>query len=200
MSSSSDSEPDENTKVLLASVDTTFYSDKMYKEKNNSDGEQSIEGPKLKSNRYIENVEEIFHSDINVPESMKRYVGQKFSEMVSQQVEFVDFEQRNGASVSEIEESPGVQLLKGAPVLDLNKDPNPDLPEMSKKPIAVKKRVLEDDSLSEGSKFVAVAVDSETLLSGKETKHWKSRQKSKIFDYKTKNGVGYFREPVTELE
>lgn len=205
MSSSSDSESDENTKMLLASVDTNFYSDKMYKKKDPSAEELPVEvartEKKLKSNRYIEDVEEIFKSDINVPESMKKYVGQKFSEMVSKQVEFVDLDpQCNGSSwkMRKIHKNPGVQLLKGAPILNLDKDPNPDLPEMSNKPLEVKKRVVEEDSVSELTKVLSAVVDPEILLEGSETKHWKRRQKPKMFEYKVKKGVAYSREPVTE--
>lgn len=86
MSSSSDSEPDDNTKMLLASVDSTFYSDKMYsnKKRDSGDGKEISDdekptnltkSDKLKSNRFVDESEAIFHSDINVSESMKKYVG-----------------------------------------------------------------------------------------------------------------------------
>lgn len=120
--------------------------------------------------------------------------------MVANQIEFVEFDpQSNGTSKKQkTSDDSGVKLLRGAPVIDLSKDSNPDLPEMLNKPLEIKKRVVEKDSLTEMAKFKQAKVDPERLLSGSETKHWKNRQKPKIFEYKTKKGVAYLREPETE--
>lgn len=196
MSSSSDSDSDENTKMLLASVDTNFISDKMYK-KSDSIPEKTS-NPKQKSNRYIEEEEIIFQSDINVSESMKKYVGQKFSELVAKQVEFVNVSQSNGHSSSK-NVTNGIKLLRGGPVIDVNKDPNPDLPEMADKPMVIRKRMIEKDPTSEKDKILSAIIESDHVLDGSETKHWKSRRKERLFEYKTKNGVCYLREPENEF-
>lgn len=74
MSSSSDSEPDENTKMLMASVDTSFLSDNFYK---NTGEKVSKPEPKQelpKSNRYLDdNADVLWKSDINISESMQKY-------------------------------------------------------------------------------------------------------------------------------
>ncbi|XP_063708569.1 uncharacterized protein LOC134837156 [Culicoides brevitarsis] len=203
MSSSSDSDSDENTKMLMASIDTSFLSENFYKESDGKDKNEQTRGekPELpKSNRYIENNEEVlWKSDINITESMKKYCGQKFSEMVSKMVEFVDVEENVAKKSKKRKNEGGVRLLKGAPIIDLNKDSLPDLPEMLNKPLDVKRRQIEKDSLSETDKIKEATISSDVILSEKTTKHFKNRQKPKVYEYKTKKGVSYLKEPDNEF-
>lgn len=156
---------------------------------------------KPKSNRYIDDAEEIFKSDLNVPETMKKYVTKKLSEMIQKQVEFVDITSKSKKSSKTKERSEDfVQLLTNAPPIDINKDPLPDIANYPTQPLEIKRRKITSEpiELSESEKIKSASISSDIILNHSDTTFWKSRRKSKHFEYKVKNGIGYFREPITE--
>jgi hypothetical protein len=91
MSSSSESE-DEDIKKLAAAVDNSLFDDSFYKD--SSEKMQEQQQPKKevqKSQRYLENsVDNVFHSEVNVNENMKRFISDKMSLIIEKRWEYVD--------------------------------------------------------------------------------------------------------------
>lgn len=113
--SSSDSE-DENIKRYLEAADTTLINDGMFQDPAPSlvirENQKKGAIAELKSNRYVVEDENVFQSDINVSESMKKFIGNKLAALIDQKVAFVELKSSQSSS-NTVSDTFGVKLLRG---------------------------------------------------------------------------------------
>lgn len=188
--SSSESE-DENLKQLMEAADTSLFNDAMFREPRAADSvrpesankdDVPILPERPTSNRYLTEEESVFQSDLNVTESMKKFIGKKLSTLIANSIAFVEVEpvkcKQRGAS-----ESSGVKLLRGfEESLNVSSGGGENLP-VSKQAKPIKRRVLEDDSDASRKKMIEQAVYDVDSLS-KSTVGWTNRPKSKMYEYR----------------
>ncbi|XP_055609760.1 uncharacterized protein LOC129756778 [Uranotaenia lowii] len=205
--SSSDESEDENIKKCMEAVDTSLIYDAMFKggttepKKSAGDGLKSdgktptLERPK--SNRYLDEAENVFQSDINVTDSMKAFIGKKLSGLINSRVEFVETESKNHKRSKFSNKKPSVKLLRGFdqyikfPLVEETLSQS-----VTKKPII--KRSIEEDPRDEKSKLKSVVVDKNFLECPTYEKCYK-QSKSISYNYKQVGVDLQFQEPVNEF-
>uniref|UniRef100_A0A8D8CY57 (northern house mosquito) hypothetical protein n=2 Tax=Culex pipiens TaxID=7175 RepID=A0A8D8CY57_CULPI len=197
--SSSESE-DENLKQLLEAADTSLFYDAMFREprvensvkpdcadKNNVmiripgrfETRTPVELPA--SNRYLNEEESVFQSDLNVTESMKKFIGKKLSTLIADSIAFVDIKPvKRDPRTSE---SSGVRLLRGfGERLEISCEGG-NVPVIIGQGKPIKRRIVEDDfAVSKNEMIEQAAYDADTL--SKSTVGWTDRPKSKLYEYR----------------
>lgn len=176
MSSSSESE-DENLKQFAAAVDTSLFNNEFYKPKDEND-KKKVEEPKkeLKSQRYLENTENIFQSELNVSENMKQFIGKKMSKLIEESIEFIDVKNR----INDDPEENCVKLLKGSSEY-LTLEVSSDNIQQHKVPIK-RRKVDNDEDLKESTKVKEASTDIDKI--SQEVSQWDERNRHKVFKYK----------------
>lgn len=187
--SSSESE-DENLKRFAESVDTTIFSNNLYNE------EKTKEKPNvaaLKSQRNLEAEENVFQSEVNVSETMKKFIGNKLSKLIEDQVEFVEL---SGKEEIEDQKVDALRLLRGSKEV-VKLLGNSDFVETRSK-VPIKRRNI-DSEVGPGysEKIQRSAINSAAIM--EETKAWTNKPKHRTFEYKNKKGIGYLKEPQNEF-
>lgn len=188
--SSSESE-DENLDKLMEATDPSLFNDAMFcdsspvkssrLDRTNRDIPRPVDVPV--SNRYLNEEESAFHSDLNVTESMKKFIGKKMSTLIENNFTFVqcDVQPLNHKSRAAI--SCGIKLLRGFEE-DLkvsNVAENVSVKRQIGTPI--KRRTVEDDfAISENEKFDQVVFNVDSI--SKSTTCWTNRPKSKLYEYR----------------
>ncbi|XP_021705350.1 uncharacterized protein LOC5574440 isoform X2 [Aedes aegypti] len=204
--SSSESE-DENIKRFLEAADTTLINDAMFQgtsaEKQNEPVKDNViktasECPK--SNRYLVEEENVFQSDINVTESMKKFVGKKLSAIIDQNIAFIEVKDKKvSKSKTEPADSSGVKLLSDCDLFLKTSDAIENatlLPESkTKKPI--KRRAVESDCLGEKEKLALAAIEPSSISAL--TKCRTNRPKAVVYEYKTAGSSNLLQEPKNEF-
>ncbi|KXJ79093.1 hypothetical protein RP20_CCG002439 [Aedes albopictus] len=204
--SSSESE-DENIKRFLEAADTTLINDAMFQgisAKTQSEPEQDnivqIASECPKSNRYLVDEENVFQSDINVTESMKKFVGKKLSSIIEKNIDFVDIKggklhkHRNKSA-----DSSGVKLLRDCDSYLKTVDAVVDVapPPGNKHRKSIKKRMVEPDVSSEKEKLSQVVIEPGSIAAL--SKCWTNRPKTVVYEYKTVGSIKLLQEPSNEF-
>lgn len=194
--SSSESE-DENLKKFAASMDTTVFSDKLYKKAEGAEEEEEKPKVELKSQRFLDEDENIFQSEINVSSTMQKFIGNKLSKLIEDQIEFVEVEKKRKKKKSDEESAEGsIKLLKGTSKVIKYIDEQPFVENREKVPI--KRRKLADDpDLDEATKIKTSSVTITDV--DDDVKRWSNKSKHQPIEYKNLKGTGYLREPQNEF-
>uniref|UniRef100_A0A182RNP2 Protein CUSTOS n=1 Tax=Anopheles funestus TaxID=62324 RepID=A0A182RNP2_ANOFN len=210
--SSSDSSEDELNDQLLAAVDTSFLSDKLYKTPAKVDDTEkrdagvkatpapraSATQPVHQSNRYLSEEDSFFHSDLNVTSAVQKHVAEKLSKLINSVIEFDDSEcNQSSTRVGRSIDEPGVRLLAGfAEVIDLNTDVEVRV-NLKPKPI-VRKKIDREQEVTDAEKIASSVCDPSTFP--KEVQQWKGPRKRSIqYQYK-KDKIGTLIEKSTPNE
>lgn len=190
--SSSESE-DENLKKFAESMDITIFSSKLY---NIDEKQKTAEVPKeeLKSQRFIEEDENIFHSEINVSAHMQTFIGKKLSALIEGQVEFVEVKDKKAkGSDKKIDR---VRLLSDS--TETVKFIDAPLYVENRTKVAIKRRNADKElEPDEVEKVKQSAVDPEAVA--EEVRTWNKKAKHEPFEYKTSKGIGYLKDPANEF-
>lgn len=189
--SSSESE-DEDLKKFAASVDTTVFSDKLYKSTTEKDEPAPV--VELKSQRFLEAEENVFQSEINVSNTMQLFIGNKLSKLIEDQVEFVETKVDTAADEDQVVDN--VRLLSGVEEV-VKYLSEPSFIENRQKP-KIKRRNVDQEPETFDSKKVHQAAVSVNAIK-EEAKHWSKKPKHQPFEYKNIKGVAYIREPSNEF-
>lgn len=189
--SSSESD-DENLKRFAASVDSTVFSNKLYSKKpdDEPDDEHKVQ---QKSQRNLEEADNIFQSEMNVSSTMQTFIGNKLSKLIGEQVEFVEVAEEQELIDSGVD---NVRLLSGTKevVKFINE---PDFVENRQK-VAIKRRNVDNEpEEKESTKILKSAIDPSAVH--EETKLWKKKPKRQPYEYKNVKGIGYMRAPTNEF-
>jgi hypothetical protein len=131
-----------------------------------------------KSNRYLAENEQ--RQDLNASLDMKLRVGDRISKIIENQITFVDVEDKNVSN----EIAGGVKLFSDS--IDFLTDKEEEIIFIQKKPKNRPKPYDEDKSKHD--RVREASVDADYILNGDETKFWKSRQKPKVYRYKSTKG------------
>jgi hypothetical protein len=188
--SSSESE-DENLKRFAESLDVTVFSNKLY---NKADGDQKEEEPKveLKSQRELESEENIFKSEINVSSTMQKFIGQKMSNLIDQQIEFVEVGSESQTDDDQVVDN--VRLLGGSKevVKYIHEAPFVE----NRKKVPIKRRRVEEEP-NEVEKCKDASIDKEGVQ--EDVKRWDKKTRHQPIEYKNLKGIGYLREHPNEF-
>lgn len=189
--SSSESEEDENLKKFAEAVDVKLFNDTFYKPKDEKiNEEEKIE--KTKSQRYLDE-ENVFHSEINVPETMKNYIYKKMSDNIDKEIEFIDVKRRK----KEFKEKDDccVKLLSGFDTFISDNDPADQLIKQQK--VLIKRKVIEDNNEKESDKIRSAVISINEIE--KEVNSWSEENKKPAFNFKTtSDGKSHYQEPFNE--
>ncbi|XP_070500963.1 uncharacterized protein [Chironomus tepperi] len=191
MSSSSDSE-DENLKQFAAAVDTSLFNNEFYKPKEEND--KKIEEPKieLKSQRYLENTENVFQSELNVSENMKQFIGKKMSKLIEESIEYVDIKNQ----IKEDPEVNCVRLLRGTKECVNIDEAAYDNIQQHKVPI--KRRKVDEDDVKESTKVQQASTDIDKI--NQEISNWDEKNRHKLIRFKKgKDGKCHMIEEPNEF-
>lgn len=191
--SSSESE-DENLKKFAESMDTTFFSNKLYNEAEKK--EAAAEEPKveLKSQRFLEEDENILHSEINVSAHMQSFIGKKLSALIDGQVEFVEVKDRKKKGRDKKVDR--VRLLSDS--TEVVKFIDAPLYVETRTKVPIKRRNADKEpELDETAKVEKAAVNPEAVA--EEVKTWNKKSKHDPIEYKTSKGIGYLKDPPNEF-
>jgi hypothetical protein len=184
MSSSSDSE-DENLKKFAEAVDNSFYKPEEKKE------EKKLET--LKSQRYLDEEENVFHSELNVSETMKNFIGKKMSSLIEKEVEFVTVKEQK----INCETKDRVKLLKGCKQALKLEDPVDDT---VREKVEIKRRKVDgnEDKIKESKKLSLASTDITKIQ--QEISLYDKKVKHKPFSFKSaSDGKCYLQEPPNEF-
>lgn len=192
MMSSSESE-DENLKKFAESVDVTVFSDNLYNRTVAVEKEPKVE---LKSQRVLDETENIFQSEINVSSTMQQFIGNKLSKIIDNQVEFVQVNGKSSSVEDDDEEVDNLRLFSGTKETVKYID-GPDFVENRKK-IPFKRRKVDKDLEPTDSEKVQRAATNKTAITN-EVKAWTKKSKREPLEYKNVKGVAYLREPTNEF-
>ncbi|XP_055636446.1 uncharacterized protein LOC129775583 [Toxorhynchites rutilus septentrionalis] len=198
--SSSDTDDDNHCKFLEA-VDTNFINDGMFQSAAaNVKVEDVIKGdPKVitKSNRFLGEGENVFQSDINVTESMKKYIGKKLSTLIEQQFEFVEANDNENIQCHSSSEHGGIRLFKDCnEFLKITVEDTDEL-NVKKKQRKISKRLTENDEFDERMKLKLAAVEPSYIHAS--TKCWSNRPKSELYEYSNKGNCFVQKTPSNEF-
>jgi hypothetical protein len=185
------SSEDEDVKKFADAVDKSLFSNNFYKD----DMEKEPEEKKveIKSNRYLTEEENVFKSEINIPESQKNFIYSKMSEIISSQIKYVDHKESNVNAEEDPEDC--VKLLRGAKTFIKHKtDEETTEP---KRKLKIKRRQVEDDILSESDKIASSAIEIDKI--NHEVSLWSEKRRHEPLEYVHKKGVLYLREPPNEF-
>ncbi|XP_041972494.1 uncharacterized protein LOC121728384 [Aricia agestis] len=173
---------DEDLSRFKDVVDTSFIKSL------NQPTTQSQPDQKRPSERYLE--VSSHYNDVKVPDKLQKQIGDKISAILSKTIEYVDVHNKCDLMASKIEG--GVKLFRDSKGFLSCEEINDKYTENhninSKKLKSQSKRRFldnEDEESSENDKINSVAVSGEVILTGQETKYWKSRRKEKVYKYKT---------------
>uniref|UniRef100_A0A182JF04 Protein CUSTOS n=1 Tax=Anopheles atroparvus TaxID=41427 RepID=A0A182JF04_ANOAO len=214
--SDTDSSEDENSARLLASVDTSFLSDALYKPKEVATKEKGvkessntvsesdpIKADAPKSNRYLVEEDAIWKSDLNVPDSMKKHLAGKLSQLIGSMIAFDDVSagQSTPTAKKRQKEEPagfGVRLLSSFQECI---EPTVNVPFVQSKPTPILRRVIEGETEPNRADKIASSVSSPDNFT-EEVRHWKApKRRSTVFHYTKKgNGVCIEKEHVPPNE
>ncbi|CRK97834.1 CLUMA_CG011210, isoform A [Clunio marinus] len=193
--SSSESD-NEELKKFAESLDSTVFSNKLYGSEPQEKVSKENESEKnLKSQRHLDIEENVFHSEINVSSSMQKFIGDKLSKLIENRIELIEVKmKKNQNNDSEIIDN--VRLLSGCtePVKYLEE---PDDINVDRKKIPIKRRIIEEEELSDTKKIELAASNLKNLE--EEVNQWDRKTKKKPFEYKNKNGIGYLKEELNEF-
>lgn len=190
--SSSESE-DENLKKFAESMDTTVFSNKLY---NADEKEKAATEPKveLKSQRFLEEDENIFHSEINVSAHMQGFIGKKLSALIEGQIEFVEV--KDGKKKGTDEKVDRVRLLSDS--TEVVKFIDAPLYVETRTKVPIKRRNADKEpETDESVKVKKSAVDPEAVA--EEVKTWNKKAKHDPIEYKTSKGIGYLKDSPNEF-
>lgn len=199
----SSSESDVNLRLLSESVDSSIFSDDLYGKAENPKNEMSQEKceqqTELKSQRYLDfEDEKSLKSDLVVPDSMQKFIYNKLSKILDNQVEYVVEKKSKKRKKNEQEDEESidnVRLLSDSEVPVKFYDP-PELPPGNRKKVAIKRRTTEPET-DEAEKIQSAAIDGKLIAT--EVKSWSNKVKSPTTDYKIIKGVGYIRDVPNEF-
>lgn len=198
--SSSESE-DENIKKFLEAADTTLINDAMFQRDPREHQKQDrpakpVDRPK--SNRYLVEEESVFQSDINVTDSMKKFVGKKLSAIIEQKITFVELSDPTKRQSDQSSDSYGVRLLRGSASY-LKVDHEDSVAPMPRSKLAdpVRKRMVEPDDRNEKEKVGLSAIEPNAISAS--TKCWTNRPKAVLYEYKANGSMNVIQEPVSEF-
>lgn len=188
--SSSESE-DENLKKFAASLDTTVFSNNLY----NGNAEKVNEKPKieLKSQRVLDDEENIMQSEINVSSTMQQFIGKKLSKLIDEQVEFVEVQSVD----SDDQVIDNVRLLSGTKKVVKYIDEPTYVENREKVPIKRRKVDSNESEIKDSAKIEQAAIEPEAIQ--EEVKLWNKKPKHQPIEYKNLKGIGYIREPQNEF-
>ena len=190
--SSSESE-DENLKKFAESMDKTVFSDNLY----NETAPTKIEEPKveLKSQRFVEDEDNIFQSELNVSSHMQQFIGKKLSKLIEDQVEFVEMplvkKKKKNDKVPD-----RVRLLSDTQEF-VKYIHEPDYVETRDKVDLKRRKVDGEPEPKESEKIKKSATDVEALKV--ETSTWSKKARHEPFEYKTSKGSSNLKEPPNEF-
>lgn len=188
--SSSESE-DENLKKLAEAVDVKLFDNSFYKPEEKKEKELK-KTETQKSQRYLDDEENAFHSELNVSESMKGFIAKKMSSLIEKEVEFVDVKQHKNKSQ---ENHDCVKLLRGYKEALKCEDP---VDETIRTKVDIKRRKIDgnDEVLTESSKISLASTDINKIQ--REISFYNKKAKD-TFKFKTaKDGKSYLVEPTNE--
>lgn len=133
------------------------------------------------SNRYLNEEESVFQSDLNVTDSMKKFIGKKLSILVADSIAFVEIEPVNRKPRAS--ESGGVRLLRGFEErLNISCEGG-NVPVILGQGKPIKRRIVDDDfAVSRNEMIEQAAYDVDALR--KSTVGWTDRPKSKLYEYR----------------
>lgn len=189
--SSSESE-DENLKKFAESVDVTVFSDSLYNKAIAVEKEPKIE---LKSQRVLDETENIFQSEINVSSTMQQFIGNKLSKIIENQVEFIEVNSKSSKTEDD-DDVDNLRLFTGSKETVKYID-GPDFVENRKK-VPIKRRKVDNDlELNDKEKVEKSATDEAAIAN--EVKAWTKKSKREPLEYKNIKGVAYLREPSNEF-
>ena len=133
------------------------------------------------SNKYLNENESVFQSDLKVTESMKKIIGKKLSTLIADSIAFVDVEpiKRNPLGL----ETSGVKLLREFEEnLNVSCGDGRDVPVVKPgKPI--RRIIVQDGSDVSRADMIEQAAYNVDALS-KSTVGWTNRPKSKLYKYR----------------
>ncbi|KAL7035503.1 hypothetical protein ACKWTF_008411 [Chironomus riparius] len=175
MSSSSESE-DEDMKLIAAAVDPSLFNNEFYKPKDKNDSK--VEEPKkeLKSQRYLDNAENVFLSELNVSESMQQFIGKKMSKLIEESIEFIDITK----GLKEDPEENSLKLLRGTnEVITINESNNDYIQQVK---VPIKRRKVDPDDVKESTKIKQASTDINKI--SHEVSQWGERNRHKVIKYK----------------
>lgn len=198
--SDSDSSEDEGNDQLLAAIDTSFLSEKLYKPSSTVDDTEtrdegasptppvpcaSAKRPAIKSNRYLLEEESIFHSDLNVTTAVQKHIAEKLSTLIGSVIEFDDSPaEQHATRLDKGADESGVQLLKGFDeVIDLKAEPEV---RVNLKPVPILRRKIDVDSEPVKAERIASSICDPGAFP-KEVQQWKGpRKRSIVYQYQRK--------------
>lgn len=190
--SSSESE-DENLKKFAESMDTTVFNNTLY---NADEKQKAAEEPKteLKSQRFLEEDENIFHSEINVSAHMQSFIGKKLSALIEGQVEFVEVKDKKAKGSDKKVDR--VRLLSDSN--ETVKFIDAPLYVETRTKVPIKRRKAEKEpELDESEKVEQSAVNPEAVA--EEVKKWNKKARHEPLEYKTSKGIGYLKDSPNEF-
>lgn len=192
MSSSSESE-DENLKKFAEAVDVKLFDNSFYKPEEEKKKE-SIKAEPLKSQRYLDEEENVYQSEINISETMKNFIAKKMSSLIEKEVEFVTIKEQK---IENLEIKGCVKLLKGCKQALKCEDP---VDEIIRNKVEVKRRKIDGnkDNMKESKKLSLASTD--LIKIQQEVKFHENKIRHKSFNFKTaSDGKCYLQEPPNEF-
>ncbi|KAH8338842.1 hypothetical protein KR074_003262 [Drosophila pseudoananassae] len=208
--SDTDSEDDAQLRRLREAADTSLLTNSMFQEqpKPAEDSKQEKlplqiirqqDSVSAKSERYLEE-QEPAACDLKVTQEMQTHIWSKLSNIIQQQIEFCQEEQRPFGSQKSVPDR--VKLVSTADCY-LSADAVIEGPRGPQKKPTIMKRLLPEDSPSkeQNTNLSLIAVSGESVLDGKDLDFWapKKKRANKIFEYKAQGSKLLAVEPANEF-
>lgn len=207
MSSSSDSDSEEDERLREA-VDSNLMKDSMFDpaKKTNSEEEKkpaqnNSSAVSLKSERHIDFSDD-HENSLFVSKSMQDHIWKKLLNLIDSRIVYVepsdtDDDEQSLKKKKRKKVRGGVRLLSGFDEYINAEDPSYE-PIVQIKPTIGRKQV-EKLELNSNEMLAQCAIDHETIISAKETVHWKRPKHEKVTHFREKNKVLYLVEPPSEF-
>ena len=190
--SSSESE-DENLKKFAEAVDVNLFNDNFYKPAEEKCKEEEVKVEAPKSQRHLDDEENIFLIEIRVSESMKIHIAKKMSAVIEKEIEFVDVKKRS--LIDDDSCFNGVKLLKGFKECLI---PDPEEVPQNLKKITIRRRKVEEMDEKESTKVQNVATDITKIQ--RETSLWANKTRHSPYNFKTaSDGKSHLQESSSEF-
>lgn len=190
MSSSSESE-DENLRKFAEAVDVKLFDNSFYKPE--EERKEVAKTESLKSQRYLDEEENVYQSEINISETMKEFIAKKMSNLIKNRIEFVTIKEQK---IKNDDVKDRVKLLKGCKqTIKCTEDP---AEEVIRKKVEIKRRKVEEDGMKESEKLCIAATS--ILKIQKEISFYENKTRHKPFNFKLASDNKYnLQEPPNEF-
>lgn len=140
-----------------------------------------------KSNRILRTSSH--YNDVKIPEEMQKRIGAKVSALIEKNITFIDVPHKKNRKQ---EIKGGVKLFNTSTdflTCEVEKDLGTELHNKQSKILKNKKRKFCEDMNNDD--IESITVSGEYILSGEETKLYKSRRKDKLYKYTVKKNCKY---------